>query len=212
MNGLMICLLIMIAGAANGQDDEMALSFKINHFPIDSLLSAEYPELEYRGDCVEAIRWTDRNGEHFLLLNETGEEPSDEEGYRNAFVWGYHFLNTDAGMKRAWTFTDFVQDCPVDIEARYVRNALRITDLDNDGVGEIWLLYQLSCKGDISPSEFHIALYQTNQSYVKMSGETKLVLPDGTEEGGHYTFDEGFEKLPAVFREYGQWLWERYVG
>lgn len=209
---LLICLLMMVAGTASGQQKGIDLSFKNNELPIDSLQEAEYPELDYRGDCVEAIRWTDRSGEHYLLLNETGEEPTDEQGYRNAFLWGYHFLNTDSGTKRVWTFMDFVQDCPIDIEARFLRNALRITDLDNDGIAEVWLLYQLACKGDVSPSEFHIVLYHTEQSYVKMSGETKLVFPNGVEEGGGYTFDKGFAKLPRAFREYGQWLWERYVG
>ena len=149
---LLICLLMMVAGTASGQQNGIDLSFKNNELPIDSLQEAEYPELDYRGDCVEAIRWTDRSGEHYLLLNETGEEPTDEQGYRNAFLWGYHFLNTDSGTKRVWTFMDFVQDCPVDIEARFLRNALRITDLDNDGIAEVWLLYQLACKGDVSPS------------------------------------------------------------
>lgn len=54
--GLMICLFMMIAGAASGQDNGMALSFKNNRLPINSLLLAEYPELEYRSDWVEAIR------------------------------------------------------------------------------------------------------------------------------------------------------------
>lgn len=44
-----------------------------------------------------------------------------------------------------------------------------------------------------------------------MSGSSKLIFPDGAEDGGEYTFDEGFEALSGIFRDYGKWLWQQNV-
>lgn len=73
---------------------------------------------------------------------------------------GLPLLEYRGRLKRVWTFMDFVADCPVDIVAEFIKPAMRITDLDNDGNGEVWLLYRLACKGDTSPAELHIVMYQ----------------------------------------------------
>lgn len=89
--------LVTLVRFAYGQDSENSALFGNVYLTVDSLIGNQLPEIEYRGECVEAICWVDKGGEHILLLSETGEEVSDEEGYRNAFVWGYHFLNTEGG-------------------------------------------------------------------------------------------------------------------
>ena len=209
---VLLCLFVLISSGASGQQANSLPSFENLQLKIDSLLPSEYPEWEYRGDIVQGIRWTDKRGEHYLVLTETGVETvNEEDATRSAFIVVYHFLKTKKDMKRIWTFTDFVVDCPVDIQANFLENGIRITDLDKDGHGEIWILYRLACKGDISPSEFNILLHSRENEHVSMSGSSKLIFPDGAEDGGEYTFDEGFKALSGIFRDYGKWLWEQNV-
>jgi len=204
-------VLLSLGGIAYGQDRVDPDTFADFKISVDSLDPSQLQDIEYRGECVEAISWKDKAGEHYLLLTETGEEESDEEGHRNAFVWGHHYLKTEAGLKKIWTFTDFVEECPLDIVAEFIKPAMQITDLDKDGHAEIWLVYQLACSGDISPSELHIVMYKEHSDRLEMKGEGRLLLPDGEEIGGIYVLDAEFEGLPEIFSQYAIWLWDRYV-
>ena len=74
---------------------------------------------------------------------------------------------------QTWKVYDYIDDCPVDIVASFVKNTFKITDLDNNGVAEIWLMYKTVCHGDVSPSEMKIIMYQGNQKFA-MRGENKV--------------------------------------
>jgi len=44
-----------------------------------------------------------------------------------------------------WQVHDFVADCPLDLGARFIPQALTVTDLDQDGTAEVWLVYRTTC-------------------------------------------------------------------
>ena len=51
------------------------------------------------------------------------------------------------GENVVWQINDLVEDCPLDLEIEFLPGALRITDLDGDGLNEIWVVYRLGCRG-----------------------------------------------------------------
>lgn len=176
---------------------------------LNMLTPEEYPEMEYRGQVKHAVEWQDAAGRHWLITTETGDEPNGEPGHSDAFVFAYQFLGEAGGQQRVDTFMDFVADCPVDLTAEFLGSMPTVTDLDSDGYTEIWLVYQLACRGDVSPAGMHVVLYLGGQRYT-MQGTRKIIYPDEEQEGGNFQFDEAFLALPAPFRAFAQELWVRF--
>lgn len=58
--------------------------------------------------------------------------------------------------KQTWKIYDYISDCFVDIKAKFIDNTFEITDLDNNGIAEIWLMYKTSCSGSLDPSDMKI--------------------------------------------------------
>lgn len=160
----------------------------------------------YKGQIVTAVTWTDKFGEHYVVTAETGKY-TNAQGNRNALLYAYHYLKN----KQTWRVQDGVTDCPVDLKAKFIKDAFAVTDLDNNGIAEIWLMYNVTCRGDVGPSEMKIIMYEGDKKHA-MRGETKVSLSEKEVYGnGKYAFDDAFKKAPAVFRAYAQKLWAKNI-
>lgn len=170
-------------------------------------------EIKYTGKVKNAVSWKDQLGENIVVLTETGEfttKNSESEGSRDAALYAYHYILGGKDPKLNWKIYDFIHDCPVDIEANFVKNTFNITDLNKDGIAEIWVMYTTVCHGDVSPSTMKIIMHEGKEKF-SMRGENKVQVSDNQYIGGKYTFDKAFSKGPAVFREYAKKLWQKHV-
>ncbi|HEX2608866.1 MAG TPA: hypothetical protein VHK91_15890 [Flavisolibacter sp.] len=167
----------------------------------------------YVGQVKSAIQWKDMAGNHVVVLAEKGpyQNPKykHEEDGSDGELYAYHYLLIDTAAL-IWKLYDYVRDCPLDMEAEFIQNSLSVTDLDKDGVGEIWFLYRIACHGDVSPAELKLFLYQGRQKYA-MRGQTKVRISEKETIGGDYQFDAAFHAAPKVFRDYAQMLWKKFV-
>lgn len=169
-------------------------------------------DLKYLGEVVEAVQYTDGLGKHLVVLTETGETPTKnalDDSYRDAALYAYHYT-TSAGNKLTWKVNDFVQECPVDIEANFIKNTFQLTDLDKDGKAEVWLAYRTVCHGDVSPSTMKIIMYEGVQKFA-VRGLSKIQVTETDFEGGKYTFDDAFKRGPEAFRKFATKLWDQHV-
>lgn len=174
--------------------------------------------ITYQGYFRKALRWTDAAGENLLLLTEAPPHPTNtanpEVDYSSdAELYASHYLLAGGTPKNTWKVYDFIKDCPVDIVAEFVQKECRITDLNNNGTAEIWLLYKTVCHGDVSPLTMKIICYEGDQKYA-LRGENKVqvgTLEDGSPQyyGGDYTFDPAFQNGPAAFRQQALEIWNR---
>lgn len=167
--------------------------------------------MAYFGKIKDGFRWIDRTGNHITLICETGEFPSKHEQYedfRDAELFAYDFINN--GSKQSWKLHDYVRNCPVDITASFIRKAFQLTDLNKDGVGEIWVMYRTSCHGDVSPSEMKIIMHEGGQKFA-MRGRSKVKYSETGYDGGEYEFDNAFIQGPNEFRAFAEKLWSEYV-
>lgn len=178
--------------------------------------SAQVPAtLKYKGNFKDGFRWKDKTGEYAVITSETGvyfneDFPHENDGSdAEVFAQCYSLENNQL----VWKVNDFVKDCMVDIDAEFKKNTLEVTDLDKNGIAEIWMMYELACKGDVSPSDLKVIMYEGKQKFA-MRGQTKIRT--GMEnngkpvlEGGSYTFDKAFKEGPKVFREYAEKLWKK---
>jgi hypothetical protein len=167
--------------------------------------------LQYTGNIVNAVRWTDNSGDHIVITTETGEVASKgDESSRDAAVYAWHYSIKQDSALLTWKMQDFVKECPVDIVAGFVRNSFGVTDLDKNGETEIWLMYKMVCRGDVSPVNMKIIMYETGKKYaVRGTNQVKVSEKDFT--GGEYSFDEAFKKAPDVFRKYAEQLWKKNI-
>ena len=165
--------------------------------------------IKYSGKIIDAITWEDDLGKNLVLTYET-ETVVDKENEEYKFeIYAYHYLLMNNEAKFVWKIYDFVSECPTDHKAEFIKNTLSVTDLNNDGIAEIWVMYLIACRGDISPDEMKIVMYQGSQKYA-MRGENKVNIP-GYVSGGKYTFDKEFLKAPKVFKDYAIKLWNKNI-
>ena len=110
-----------------------------------------------------------------------------------------------------WQVHDFVADCPLDLGARFIPQALTVTDLDQDGTAEVWLVYRTTCQGNVSPSTQKIILYEGPRKYA-VRGTSRIALGGGQHDGGTYTLDAAWAAAPITFRQHAAQLWQQHRG
>ena len=183
---------------------------------IDSL---ELPKsIQYNGFIKNAIRWDDKLGKNIVILTETGIFRSEKikhesEDSNDAALYGYHFIIKNNEAVQTWKVYDYVNDCSVDIVTSFIENTLKITDLNKNGIAEVWLMYKTACHGDVSPSEMKIIMYEgSNKFAIRGENRVQIGIDDDNEKifiGGEYKVDDAFENGPKVFKVFAQNLWNK---
>lgn len=190
--------------------NSIGLSCGQNQLKIKVMKAEELPkEISFKGKFKNAVYWEDKNGKNIALITETGEYPSINEkyeDYRDAELYGYHFLMQDNSIRQIWKINDYIKDCPVDIEANFIKDII-ITDINMNGIAEIWLIYKIACHGDVSPPVMKIIMYEGKQKFA-MRGTRKVKISESEYEGGEYEFDLSFKKGPTQFKQFAQNLWK----
>lgn len=168
--------------------------------------------IKYDGKLKNVISWKDTNGKHYIITSETGiytPKNSEDDG-SNAEIFAYHYILKNNTHKKVWKVYDFIKECPVEIEAKFRKNTLHVTDLDNDGIKEVWLMYRKVCHGDVSPLEMKIIMYEGVQKYA-MRGHNKVKISANEYYGGDYKYDEKFINAPDSFRRFSQKMWNENI-
>jgi hypothetical protein len=193
---------------------------RVEERPFDSTAATRLP---HRGAIVAGRQWRDSDGEHTLLLTQTGKLPTrvpaaylplpDEPAF-DAEVYGYHYTHaagaatTPGGAARlVWRTADFERGCQFDLYAGYLAEAVTITDLDRDGVAETTFLYTLACRSDVSPATRKLIMHEGAAKYA-IRGTTAV---SGDPHGGRMVPDAAFAQAPPSFRTHAVALWKRYV-
>jgi len=168
--------------------------------------------IKYKGDVEDAVKFTDKEGDHLVITtSETGTATVDgDDDYRTASLYAYCYSISNGQFIPSWKLYDYADDCQEDIEADYKPHSFAVTDLDHNGVAEVWLMYITACKGDVSPSDMKIIVHEGSKKYA-VRGTTRVRTNATDYMGGEYTFDEAFKTAPNVFREYAKNLWKKNV-
>ncbi len=177
----------------------------------DPALSA-YPGAE--GQLLSATEYAS-SGEQFILLQtesgyyETRPQANDPENiHQNKEIHVYSYAR-DGEKIGALKFKlyDFVHHCPVAARLDFTGDSPFITDLDEDGVREVWISYYKSCKGDVSPDELKVFMYRKGIKHA-IRGTTHR-LGEGRFTGGEYKADSRMQKADPRVRRFGEELFRR---
>jgi hypothetical protein len=155
-----------------------------------------------------AKKWHDVSGENWLVLYETGAYIEKGQTNASAKLSAVLFQKTDSGFVTKWKMMDQIKDCELDIVCSFYDDHLTITDLDSNGLAEITMLYALSCKGDVSPNEKKLIMYEGTQKYA-IRGEELMLLQKDT-IGGSWKADTAFSKAPKAFLAHAVERWQKF--
>lgn len=174
------------------------LSFDKNeHFFEDSI----------KGTVVEGLSWRDAKSEHRVLFT-TIPVKMNKSGQQSGAVYAYCFIQSGGAWQKKWEVKDRVDDCDVDATCEFLPNSFTVTDNDNNGVGEVCFLYKLSCKGDVSPDEKKLIMYEGVNKYA-IRGSTILQFAEGR-EGGDKKIDASFSKAAKPLLDFANGQWDKF--
>jgi hypothetical protein len=169
--------------------------------------------IHYAGHVINAAHYTDKEGAHIIIATETGivqTKDKDGEEVRKADLYAYNYDINGGKQMLSWQMHDMSGECGLDLEANYVTKTFTITDLNNDGVAEVWLVYRTACTGDVSPPVMKIIMHEGNKKYA-VRGTAKVKVSDKDYAGGEYTLDQALKAGPDLFKQYALQLWKKNI-
>lgn len=213
---IVLAFTIVSAFASNQLLHSVPFSEKIK---VKKLNPSDVPnDIKYKGTIQEAFHWTDEEGEHIFISTltdgvNTNPDP-DMAPWMQIYLYGYHYVIENGKSTLKWKVTDYVKECEFDIGVNF-RKPCEITDLDNDGVAEVWMMYTLACSSDVNPSTMKIIMYEGSKKFA-VRGTTKVVValdPNGKKEyaGGNYIMDQALQHAPEVIKNYATSMWKKYM-
>jgi hypothetical protein len=174
------------------------LSFDKNeHFFEDSI----------KGSVVEGLGWHDAISEHRVLFT-TVPVKMDKNGRQSGAIYAYCFVQSGGAWQKEWEVKDRVDDCEVDATCEFLPNSFTITDNDGNNLGEVTFLYKLSCKGDVSPDEKKLIMYEGANKYA-IRGSTILEY-NGSKEGGDKKIDASFTRAAKPLLDFANSQWDKF--
>ncbi|HVV54226.1 MAG TPA: hypothetical protein VHC47_02810 [Mucilaginibacter sp.] len=202
---ILLCFLVISCNRNKTGTAKLSVS-KLNRNAIPASVS-------YKGDIDTAIKYTDGDGDHILIATESYAASKGDDFHRitgiNLHAYCYR-LNADK-WQRMWEMTDSTDECDLDVAGGFLKKGFVITDLNQDGRGEVWLMYHLACRGNMSPDELKIVMHEGDKKYA-MHGESRVKVSVTEQNGGDYEFDAAFSNGPDVFRQYAEQLWGKNRG
>jgi hypothetical protein len=180
----------------------------IAQIKVIHLDKSEIPKsAKYIGQIVDAVKYKDIDGEFIVITTQTGIINTNDS-FKSADLYAYHFKVNKDSIKLTWQMHDFIKDCGEDVIAKYLPNSFAVTDLDNDGQAEVWVMYKTTCAGDVSPLVMKIIMHEGDKKFA-MRGTNRVKVSDTAYEGGNYAFDISFLNAPDLFRRYAKELWKK---
>lgn len=179
--------------------------------PVFTVLSFDKNDPAFKdsikGSMIDGLHWKDADGENVVLFSSSPVQIS-KDGVQSGYLYVYCFLQTADGWKRKWLVQDKIEDCSVDATCEFLPGSFTITDMDKNNIGELTFLYKLSCKGDVSPDDKKLIMYEGVNKYV-IRGTTFLQY-ENVKEGGDKRIDASFSKAARPLLDFANQQWDKF--
>jgi len=174
------------------------LSFDKNeHFYEDSI----------KGTVVEGLAWRDLVSEHRVLFTAIPVKMS-KSGLQSGAIYAYCFVQSGGAWQKEWEVKDRIDNCEVDATCEFFPGSCTVTDNDGNNMGEVCFLYKLSCKGDVSPDEKKLIMYEGANKFA-IRGST-IIEYNGSKEGGDKKIDASFTKAAKPLLDFANSQWDKF--
>lgn len=172
--------------------------------PLKTLLPTDAPQyITYKGKPTAVYQFTDIEGEHLIVVSETGEMTAASKGedMKDMEMAVYHLLSKESKYSEVWKAQDNVKDCMFDLVLNIRPESMEITDLDKDGIAEISFVYYIACISDVSPYQMKLLMYEGANKYA-LRGSAKVM-----DIKSKYTPDAAMSAAPAEFLDFAKKKW-----
>lgn len=151
--------------------------------------------LDHEGKIVNKRIWNDANGENIVLFTQKEEE-----------LFVYHYAIDADTPKLLRKIYDAEKDCEYDLTLDFVGEAIELTDLDNDNIGEITFAYKIACISDVSPVGLKLVMLENGKKFI-LRGST-IIKMGNDKLGGEKTVDASFKNGPESFLSHANEIWD----
>ena len=192
-------------------------------------------DMKTKGNFVSAVSYEDNLGINYIIQTETNlltpksaVEAAEkyelinvngrvdtirniEANYRIKGLFVYHYVQNNDSVKLLWKNLDNMKDCSYEnLTAEYLTKPL-ITDKDNNGLAEVWLVYQLGCRENKEIGlGMKLVMYQGDKSYT-IRGIRQTKAEKSQEDSKDLVkADDSFKELSQTIRDYAMELWNSY--
>lgn len=174
-------------------------------------------------DISLSVRWTDSTGDNVLLSTGKIHRPSDDvvfrraerglptmsisDYFKEAVPFVYHFAVRNDTAFLVWKASGTGLSCNVAAKGNTVKSSFVVTDLNQDHIAEVWVIFKAVCVDDEGPNPIKIVMYEQSRRFIQTG--TRVLKDGDTVLGGTYSFDEAFQRARAIYREYADRLWRK---
>lgn len=168
----------------------------------------------FSGKYHTGIGWTDNNGINIFVVSYVEKEHKPTSEYEmptyTREIHGYHYIDNNGDYELVREVKDYENKCEFDNRLRMGDNSLTITDLDEDGYGEVCIVYYLGCTSEYSHDGIKLLFLENGDKYA-IRGTTSLSAEYiGEDIAGETNIDGNFKKGPKEFLNYAQQVWDEY--
>ncbi|EDM36520.1 hypothetical protein PBAL39_24670 [Pedobacter sp. BAL39] len=201
--------------AENLTSDSAATTVQVTPLQLlDSTLTAgQLPaSIKYKGVFKQGLRFLDASGEQLLVCSEVEPYDPAKEGEdylgSNVALYATLFKKSGTGYIRQWQVYDFISECPVELLAKFIPSTIQLTDLNENGHAEVWMVYQTTCQGDVSPQTMKLIMYESGKKHAA-KGENRIMVGTEMETGGKMNMDDAFKLADQRISDYAKRLWKK---
>jgi hypothetical protein len=172
--------------------------------PMRTLVVAELPkDLVVPGKVSKAVGWSDQNGENVVVFAiQWVDTMEDHDSLRNVYLTAAHVAYAQGVKKVLRTVKDSKESCDdYAMKAAFLDGALGVTDLDQDGFGELTFAYRISCEGHHTPLTLDLLMLENGDKYI-----LRATSPSA------YAIDSSFRAGPPRFLEHAEEAWRLTMG
>ncbi len=180
--------------------------------PVTLLAKDLTKSLIPKGKLLKAVKYRDLLGFQVLIASRfdttkriTGENSADEN---TSEICVKHYRMVNGVLIQTWAVTESKSDT-YDFSLDFNNDIFSITDLNNNGKGEVWISCSLivgTVKGELKTIMYEDSIKHT------MTGTLRSEIGSGMMQGGEFRFDKAFMTTNKEIKNYAITRWNRING
>lgn len=198
-----------------------------------SITQGDIPSyISFKGNFYSGYKWMDKTGQNLLILSTNSlttdnKEIGEQENTMELFARLYNLSGPKPSV--VWDLYDAEKKCIFDITCEFIN--CNVSDLDNDSLKEVLVMYKLSCRSDVSPATMKLIMREGKTKYA-LRGKMVFIIPDIPDtlfaetreidlskiskeelankmfrDWGCYENANDFKNAPPAFLEYAKQFW-----
>lgn len=172
---------------------------EVRAIPFDAL---QFPSELPKGRVDGGLAFIDQAGVNHVVF--TLDVPFSRDHIRSTTLHIKHVVENDGVAREVRSYIERIHDCDFDVIVKPYYGEWSISDIDNNGIGEVSFAYTADCVSDISPFVHKAFITEGGKKYA-LRGFTVRHYPDDYVEGGSYTADT----MPPLFLKKVKKVWHR---